>query len=145
MFKNYIRKIIKEVLAEPSVDLTEYHTKLFAAKPTFWNILLTRKIISLEFQVDYLDEIKHPCVYKEKFTSITKMNSYFKTPWQDTIPSDLTAITEAKLYVWYKYKDKKELESYRFTKFNQHYRPDMLERCFKVVTDWYIKHPEVLL
>ena len=147
--KNYIKKLVKEavdeVLKEPDIDLQQYQVELFKDKGTLWSTILTQEVVSLDFQVEYIDENNHKREYEFKFKNISEMYMYFQGSWEDMIPDDLVNIIEAKLLCWYMYKDIRELISYRFTDFNKTYKPDMLNGCFSLVKEWCDARPELFL
>ncbi len=146
MIKKYIRKIIKEILAEPELQMDYSKYKIKNVKTSsFRDSIFIFEDPMFKFTIKYRDEINHAREYSIDLGGISDLNHTVNDDYKKYLQSDLRAIKEITLYMHYNYKNERGVEIHTFTDWDKTYRPDILGEVFQEVKDWIIARPEYLI
>ena len=147
MIKNYIRKLLKEILQEGDFqpDISKYEVNNYKQKDTIWKVVQTQKVHKYEIKVEYIDDNEQEMTFNVEFNTASELNQYCEKNYLETLPGDARYIKVVYLYTWYRYKGKNKLESKLFTDYGKLYDLHMVEDIHKEIIDWFYRHPEYLL
>ena len=143
MIKNYIKKVLYDILKEPEmqVKLSEYIVKTTSSVDlNVFDIMKSPYCYEIKLKVTYIDADEDIEMYKYLEG---KPNTFFhKLPGFNL---DAGTISHIDLYARFKYKGQKKLQSHTFTKYNHQYSNKILDKVKDELLTWYDKHPEMKL
>ena len=134
LFKDEIFNLFKEEFKEPQLIAKSFEN------PDFWTEFF-RQQITIKFELYYYDENDYMLDTVYKFGTIAEFYSWLKKP---DLPKDFTSLSEFKLWIYYKYKNRKEIKLYNPLMLNTNKVlnvNDFLNNIKKKIE----LHPEVLL
>ena len=150
MIKNYIKKLIKEVLQELEKTETLDHTikqlkskHHFNDKDIFWKQFFKERLSNIRVEVNYYDHNDYMENITIPFKNIKELYNFVKNPIVNT---DMRYIQEAKLWINFDYKNQKRLELYApYITNSKQLDMDALYIFYDTIKNKIENHPEILL